>query len=106
MREEAAAVCIQKNVRRWQAQKSYQKSRKSAIIIQSGARGMAARKEYRLRRQTKAGITIQVRYVPLLQYQLLGLTGGLKPDHEANIAYQYWLSIATADYFFNRSLTA
>jgi myosin-5 len=60
MREEAAAICIQKNVRRWQAQSLYRTRRKACITIQSGARGMAARKEYRLRRQTKAATTIQV----------------------------------------------
>lgn len=60
LRKEAAAVCIQKHVRRWLAQKSYAKTRKAAIFVQAGVRGMIARKEFRRRRQTKAAIIIQV----------------------------------------------
>lgn len=60
MRQEAAAICIQKNVRMWLARKKYIETKEAAIKIQSGYRGMAARKEHRFRRQTKAVIIMQV----------------------------------------------
>jgi myosin-5 len=60
MRREAAAVRIQKHVRRYQAQKSYTQLRLSAGVIQAGLRAMDARNEFRFRRQTKAAIIIQV----------------------------------------------
>lgn len=60
MRQEAAAICIQKNVQMWLARKKYVETKEAAIKIQSGYRGMAARKEHRFRRQTKAVIIMQV----------------------------------------------
>lgn len=70
MRQEAAAICIQKNVRMWLARKKYIETKEAAIKIQSGYRGMAARKEHRFRRQTKAVIIMQV----IEQYSLKSLT--------------------------------
>lgn len=60
LRQEAAAICIQKNVRMWLARKKFIEIKDAAVKIQAGYRGMAARKEYRLLRQTKAATIIQV----------------------------------------------
>lgn len=60
LRQEAAAVKIQKNLRRFVARKSYLTLRSSAIALQTGLRTMTARNEFRFRKQTKATIIIQV----------------------------------------------
>uniref|UniRef100_A0A804ICQ5 Uncharacterized protein n=1 Tax=Musa acuminata subsp. malaccensis TaxID=214687 RepID=A0A804ICQ5_MUSAM len=60
IRREAAAVKIQKNLRRYFARKSYTALRMSAITLQTGSRAMIARNDFRLRKQTKASICIQV----------------------------------------------
>lgn len=51
---------IQKNVRRYQARKTYRRLHLSVLVFQTGLRSMAARKEFRFRRQTKAAILVQV----------------------------------------------
>jgi len=65
LRQEAAAICIQKNVRMWLARKKFLEIKDAAVKIQAGYRGMAARKEYRLRRQTKAATIIQVLFTKI-----------------------------------------
>lgn len=60
MRREAAAVKIQKNVRRYEARKAYNQLRASAITLQTALRTIAALKEYNFRKRTKASIIIQV----------------------------------------------
>ncbi|GFY98486.1 myosin family protein with Dil [Actinidia rufa] len=61
LRQEAAALKIQKYFLRYVARKSYSTARSSAITLQTGLRAMTARNEYRFRKQTKAAITIQAR---------------------------------------------
>lgn len=51
---------IQKNMRRWQARKSYISLRLSVLVMQTGFRAMASRNEFRFRKRTKAAIIIQV----------------------------------------------
>lgn len=63
MRREAAAVKIQKNVRRHKARESYLQLQAAAITLQTGLRAMSARKEFRFRKETKAAVHIQVRTV-------------------------------------------
>lgn len=60
LRQEAAALKIQKNFRRYSARKSHQTVLSSAIKLQTGLRAMTARNEFRLRKKTKAAIIIQV----------------------------------------------
>ncbi|KAL6974577.1 hypothetical protein U1Q18_028761 [Sarracenia purpurea var. burkii] len=59
LRQEAAALTIQKHFLRYVTRKSYLTTRSSAITLQTGLRGMTARNEFRFRKQTKAAITIQ-----------------------------------------------
>lgn len=68
MRREAAAKKIQKNLRRYLARKSYNLQRASAITVQTGLRTMTARNEFRFRKQTKAAIIIEVRFLILNQF--------------------------------------
>ena len=65
MRWEAAAVKIQKNMRRHKARESYLQLQAAAITLQTGLRAMSARKEFRFRKETKAAVHIQVRYFQL-----------------------------------------
>jgi myosin-5 len=60
MRREAAAVKIQKNVRRHKARESYLLLQSAAVTLQTGLRAMSARKVFRFRKETKAAIHIQV----------------------------------------------
>lgn len=60
MRREAAAVKIQKNMRRHRARESYLQLQAAAITLQTGLRAMSARKEFRFRKETKAAVYIQV----------------------------------------------
>lgn len=60
MKREGAAIKIQKNLRRHLARKNYAKLMSCAIVLQIGLRAMAAHDEFRYRRETKAGIIIQV----------------------------------------------
>ena len=59
-RKEAAAVRIQKNARKFEARKNYNKLRVSVLVLQMSLRSMAARKEFWFRRQSKAATSIQV----------------------------------------------
>ncbi|THG12482.1 hypothetical protein TEA_022987 [Camellia sinensis var. sinensis] len=59
LRQEAAALKIQKHFRRYIARKSYLTVRSSAITLQTGLRAMTACNEFRFRKQTKAAIIIQ-----------------------------------------------
>lgn len=56
----AAAVKIQKHIRRYQARKTYCNLHLSMLVLQTGLRALAARKEFRLRKRTKAAIFVQV----------------------------------------------
>ena len=58
MRREAAAVKIQKNVRRHKARESYLLLQAAAVTLQTGLRAMSARKEFRF--ETKLAVYIQV----------------------------------------------
>lgn len=60
MRREAAALKVQKNLRKYFARKSYLQLQKSAVTLQAGLRAMSGRKEFRFRKETKAAILIQV----------------------------------------------
>lgn len=60
MRKEAAAVKIQKNLRRQLARRTYVDMRSSALVLQTGLRAMAARKEFRFRECTNAATIVQV----------------------------------------------
>ncbi|CAI5475228.1 unnamed protein product [Closterium sp. Yama58-4] len=59
LREEAAAVTIQKHVRRYTTQLAYEHTRYSAIIIQAAFRGMLCRKWVREIRVQRAATRIQ-----------------------------------------------
>lgn len=63
MRREAAALQIQKNYRCYIARKSYLALKTSAVVLQTGLRVMSARTVYRLKKQTKAAICIQVPFL-------------------------------------------
>lgn len=67
MRREAAALKIQRDLRRFLARKAYRELYSAAISVQAGMRGMVARNELCFRRQTKAAIIIQVPYISKLQ---------------------------------------
>lgn len=60
MRREAAAIKIEKNLRKYHAKKKYTSLRVSVLVLQSGLRAMTARNEFRFRKQTKAATLIQV----------------------------------------------
>lgn len=60
LRIEAAALRVQKNFRRYVDRKSFVTTRSSTIVLQTGLRAMIARSEFRLRRQRKAAIVLQV----------------------------------------------
>lgn len=60
MRREAAAINLQKNLHGYIARKSCTALKSSAIVLQTGFRAMSARAEFRLRKETKASIAIQV----------------------------------------------
>lgn len=76
MKREAAAVKIQKHVRRYEARKGYKKLHISALLLQTGLRAMAARKEFRFRKQTKAATIIQV-ICTIISYCLNALLSGV-----------------------------
>ncbi|GER36038.1 myosin XI [Striga asiatica] len=59
LRQEAAAIKIQKNFRCFIARVSYSTLQNSTIIVQTGMRAMTARNEFRFRQHTKAAIKIQ-----------------------------------------------
>lgn len=56
----AAAVKIQKNIRRYEARKAYKELHRSVLILQSALRAIAAHKELRFGIRTKASVIIQV----------------------------------------------
>jgi myosin V len=60
MRRKAAALKVQKNLRKYFARKSYLQLQGSALTLQAGLRAMSGRKEFRFRKETKAAILIQV----------------------------------------------
>ncbi|XP_022966587.1 myosin-17-like [Cucurbita maxima] len=62
LRQEAAALRIQKCFKRHVARKSYLDLLSSATTLQTGLRAMKARDEFRFRKRTKAAIIIQARW--------------------------------------------
>lgn len=62
LRNQDAALKVQKSVRWYLALKSYSKLRCSAITLQAGLRAFGAYNEYVRRKQRKASIHIQVDY--------------------------------------------
>uniref|UniRef100_M8AY12 Uncharacterized protein n=1 Tax=Aegilops tauschii TaxID=37682 RepID=M8AY12_AEGTA len=59
LRQQAAVLKIQKNIRRYFARRTYSQLCLSAITLQTGLRTMAARNEFNSRNQDKASIHIQ-----------------------------------------------
>ncbi|KAL5572417.1 hypothetical protein UlMin_022014 [Ulmus minor] len=68
LRQEAAAIKIQKNFRRYIGRTSYLSLLSSAITLQTGLRAMTARNEYRFRKQTKAAVLIQAHLRGLIAF--------------------------------------
>ncbi|KAK3165261.1 hypothetical protein QOZ80_1AG0030990 [Eleusine coracana subsp. coracana] len=62
LRQQEAALKIQKNTRWFFAWKTYCQQRSAAITLQTGLRAMAARNEFNFRKQNKASIHIQSRW--------------------------------------------
>ncbi|XP_062087752.1 myosin-17-like [Humulus lupulus] len=62
LRQEAAALKIQKNFKQYRVTKSYLIHRSSAITLQAGLRAMTARNEFRFQKQTKAAVSIQAHW--------------------------------------------
>ncbi|XP_062206682.1 myosin-17-like isoform X7 [Phragmites australis] len=62
LRQQAAALKIQKNTRWYFAWKTYYQLRLSAITLQTGLRAMVARNEFNIRKQNKASIHVQSRW--------------------------------------------
>ena len=60
MRQEGAAIKIQKNLRRHLDRKAYTKLMSCALVLQTGLRSMVAHCEFRYRKEIKASIIIQV----------------------------------------------
>jgi hypothetical protein len=60
LRQQAAALKIQKNIRCYFARTTYSQLCLSVITLQTGLRAMAARNEFNSRKENKASIHIQV----------------------------------------------
>jgi myosin-5 len=60
LRQEAAALKLQKNFRQYSARKSYLIVLSAAITLQTGLRAMTACNEFILQKQAKAAIIFQV----------------------------------------------
>lgn len=60
MRRQAAALKIQKHIKRHQARVAYQKLHISALVLQTGLRAMAARREFRSMNLNKNATLLQV----------------------------------------------
>uniref|UniRef100_A0A0D9VLR8 Myosin motor domain-containing protein n=1 Tax=Leersia perrieri TaxID=77586 RepID=A0A0D9VLR8_9ORYZ len=58
-RETAAAIIVQKYVRRWRLHRTYQQARSAALLIQSCIRGFIARRYFSVIREQKAALVIQ-----------------------------------------------
>ncbi len=59
-RETAAAIIVQKYVRRWRLHRTYQQAHSAALLIQSCIRGFIARRYFSVIREQKAALVIQV----------------------------------------------
>jgi hypothetical protein len=60
MRETAAAIILQKHIRRLILQRNYQEACSAALLIQSCIRGFIARRYFSTIREQKAALVIQV----------------------------------------------
>lgn len=60
LKRETAAVKIQSNTRKHQAEKAYKALQVAVLVVQTGLRNMEARERFGFRRQTKAATIIQV----------------------------------------------
>uniref|UniRef100_A0A0D3FB61 Myosin motor domain-containing protein n=1 Tax=Oryza barthii TaxID=65489 RepID=A0A0D3FB61_9ORYZ len=58
-RETAAAIIVQKYVRRWRLHRTYQQAHSAALLIQSCTRGFIARRYFSVIREQKAALVIQ-----------------------------------------------
>ncbi|EEC66759.1 hypothetical protein OsI_33135 [Oryza sativa Indica Group] len=58
-RETAAAIIVQKYVKRWRLHRTYQQSHSAALLIQSCIRGFIARHYFSVIREQKAALVIQ-----------------------------------------------
>uniref|UniRef100_A0A0E0NLN8 Myosin heavy chain n=1 Tax=Oryza rufipogon TaxID=4529 RepID=A0A0E0NLN8_ORYRU len=58
-RETAAAIIVQKYVRRWRLHRTYQQAHSAALLIQSCIRGFIARRYFSVIREQKAALVIQ-----------------------------------------------
>lgn len=59
-RESAAAISIQKYVRKWLLRRAYSKLFSAAIILQSNIRGFLARQRFLHGKEHRAAVKIQV----------------------------------------------
>ena len=64
----AAAIKIEKHVRKWRAWVAYTRLRVSVLAVQTCLRAIEARKRFRHRKETKAAIKIQVKYIKINKY--------------------------------------
>lgn len=72
MTRTAAAVKIQKNLRRHLARKAYNRLKSAVLILQTGLRTMEACNEFKYRKKIKAATLIQVySYLALYKLNLL-----------------------------------
>jgi myosin-5 len=60
MRQEAAAVLVQKYARRWLALHAYKQTREAILVIQCSRRAQLARRQLRALKEDHAALTIQV----------------------------------------------
>jgi myosin-5 len=60
MKRHAAAVKIQRDLRRHLTRNAYIRIKLSTVVLQTGLRAMIAHNEFRYRERTKAAIVIQV----------------------------------------------
>ncbi|XP_052169073.1 protein OPAQUE1-like [Oryza glaberrima] len=58
-REMAAAIIVQKYVRRWRLHRTYQQAHSAALLIQSCIRGFIARRYFSVIREQRAALVIQ-----------------------------------------------
>uniref|UniRef100_A0A0E0B964 Myosin motor domain-containing protein n=1 Tax=Oryza glumipatula TaxID=40148 RepID=A0A0E0B964_9ORYZ len=76
-REMAAAIIVQKYVRRWRLHRTYQQAHSAALLIQSCIRGFIARRYFSVIREQRAALVIQetpppAKYLASLPQSLTG----------------------------------
>lgn len=66
LRRITAAIKMEKNLRKYRASKAYSRLRMSALKVQTVIRALKARKEFKLKKQTKAAIKVQVNVIMMI----------------------------------------